>query len=776
MNWRWPESTSLEEVLKVHWIGASIPRLDGWPKVRGEARYPTDLVLEEMLHAKTVRSPHPHAKILSVDTSEADGMPGVAAVLTASDIPGQNRYGALVQDAPVLAEDVVRYIGEPVALVAAVCEEAAVEAAEAVNVEYQPLRPVTSIEEALSPGAPRLHSTGNVARHTVISRGSPHSAIETSDVVVETMYRTQSQKHMFLEPEGGVAWIDEDGTINVVAGGQNPYRDKLQISRVLGLPMEKIRVVSYPAGGAFGGKDDITVQIHLALLAWKTGKPVRLVWSREESGVVGYHRHPYRMEMKTGATRDGRLTANLAKIYSDTGAYQSFGPAILDVSIEMINGPYRIPNYEIDAYLVYTDNGVASAFRGFGAPQANFAIESQLNMIAEKLGMDKLEIRAMNVLGPREPGSFGVAVETEPSIQRILERARGRLSRVGTPSRGWSRRGIGVALAMKGVGFGAIPDYPAAAIEIDPDRERVVAYFTNPDYGQGVITSCAQIVAEALQLHVDKVEVVNADTALSPDTGSSSASKSTYAAGNALLLAARNAVRRLALEAARILGVPASEVGYDAGFFSAPGSRGRVSIFDAAAEMASRGSRPRFEAAFEIPRRPEPVEGTLEVPHLVFSHALAIAEVDVDLLLAKAEAKDVHLIADVGRLINPVGARAQMEGGAIQGVGYALMEEQAYSDARTENINFTTYIVPTIADVPDVSVEFVEGEEKTGPYGAKGAGEVPFVPIAAAVADAIADATGVRPTELPMNGERLSRLLASAGLLPKRLSRLLEGA
>ncbi|MGC8613050.1 MAG: xanthine dehydrogenase family protein molybdopterin-binding subunit [Conexivisphaera sp.] len=755
-----------------HAIGTSIPKIDARDRVRGSPRFPTDLLMEGMLHGRALRSPHPHARILRIDTSAAEAAPGVRAVLTARDVPF-NRFGAVVPDIPVLAEDVVRYVGEPVALVAAETEEDAERALELIRVEYEPLPAVTSIEEALRPNAPKLHPDGNVAGRIRAADGDPHRALEEA-VVVEGVYRTQFQKHMYMEPEGGIAWID-GGTLHVVVGGQNPYRDRIQIARALGISQENVRVVSYPVGGAFGGKDEVTVQIHLALLARRTGRPVRMEWSREESGAAGYHRMAYEIEVRTGATREGVLVANVARIFGDNGAYRSFGPTMMELAVEAINGPYRIPNYDVEGVLVYTNNGISSAMRGFGAPEANFAIESQMNRLAEELGMDRLEIRLINAPEPGEPGPYGVPVEQVPALQELLSSVH--LTRTSRGD-GWIRRGIGVALGMKSIGYGAIPDYPVAAVEVDPRSRKVRAYISNPDYGQGVATGCAQVVAESMQLPVESVEVVDADTSASPDTGGSSASRGVYAAGNALISASRAALNRLSLEAAALLGAQSQHVRYSMGkFYAVEGlQEGRsVDLFEAAARMASRGSAPRFEATFEVPRVDRPLAGARELPHMVYSFALAVAEVDVDLLTALARARSVRMVVDAGVILNHTGASMQVEGAVLQGIGMALMEELSYRDGVPQNVDFTTYIVPTAADSPKLDVEFIEIYEESGPYGAKGVGEVGIVPVAAAIADAIADATGARPTELPMNPERLSRLLADGGALPGRLAKILKG-
>jgi CO/xanthine dehydrogenase Mo-binding subunit len=729
-------------------------------KVKGVLKFFSDIQMPEMLYGKVLRSPYPHAKIRKIDTSKAERLSGVVAVLTHKDVPGLNGYGIFVQDAPVLCWDKVRYVGDPVALVAATDEETANRALERIEVSYEPLPAVTSVEEALKPDAPKVHKDGNIARWAVVKKGDVEKGFKESDVVIENLYTTHFQKHMYIEPEAGLAFVDDEGVLNLFVAGQNPYRDIVQLSRSLKIPPERIRVVSYPVGGAFGGKDDVTVQIHLGLLALKTKKPVKLVWKREESGIVGFHRHAYKLRLKTGATKDGRITANYAEIISDAGAYQSFGPAVLDVTIELINGPYRIPNYYIDAKLVYTNNGISSAFRGFGAPEANFAIEGQLNVLAEKLGIDKVDIRLKNLVEEGEEGPFGNKLGGIGAIKETLFKVKSSKlwsKKRGVGNRPWMKKGVGIALSIKGVGFGTLPDYPVAVVEILPEG-RVKIGFTNPDYGQGVITGNAQIVAEALQIPLGKIEVVNADTGYSPDTGSSSASRSTYTAGNALLLACKDAIKAVKEEAAEYFGVTVEDMGYANGtvFLTSDPSR-KVSIYEVAKRMRRKGRSTRFEGTFEVPRHSFNVPGTLEVPHMVYNYGVMLAQVEVDEMLGKVKVNEVEFYVDVGNVVNPLNAVAQCEGGIIQGIGYTLMEELKYEKGYPKNLNFTTYMVPTINDIPkSIYVEFIRNEEETGPYGSKGVGEIPIVPVAACITDAIREAIGVRVFSLPATPERVA--------------------
>ncbi|MGC9208645.1 MAG: xanthine dehydrogenase family protein molybdopterin-binding subunit [Nitrososphaeria archaeon] len=740
--------TSTEYVVsRYESINRSIPRIDSEDKVRGTLLYVTDIRLENALYAFTFRSKVAHGKINRIETDDAEKVNGVKAVLTYKDIPSLNGYGAIVPEIPVLAYDKVRYYGEPIALVAAETVEAGLEALSRIKVDITPLPVIRTIEEALDDNAPKLHEKGNIARHTIVKKGNTEKARASAYVVLERTYETPMQKHMYLEPEGGVAYIDEDGILNVIAGGQTPYRDKLQIARVLGIPPDKIRVKNSPTGGAFGGKDDVTVQIHLALLAYKTKRPVRLAWSREESGIAGFHRTASKIKLRTAAAKDGTLLSNEATIYLDSGAYQSFGPTILDVSIETINGPYRVPNYYIDAYLVYTNNGLASAFRGFGAPESNFAIESMMNELADELKMDPIDLRLKNILRTGETGPFNNIIRHSEGLEEALKRAKEVFYRPD-PSTPFARTGVGVAVAIKGVGYGTLPDFSTAAIEVVPEG-KVRIMFSNVDYGQGINTGNAQLVAEKLQIPVSQIEVYHSDTKYSPDTGGSNASKSTFNAGNALLAACEKALSELRLEAASYFMTSSSSVTYRGGNFYYKDRS--INIYELAKRLRSRGKSVFFEATYEVPRYPEPVEGTLEVPHMVYIYGVMVSKVEIDEMLGKIKPLGVDFIADIGNVINPAIAAGQIEGGVIQGLGYSLTEYYSYDkDGRPLNINYTTYIVPTAKDSPRINVEFVRTYEELGPFGAKGVGEIGIIPVGASISDAVADAIGKRPYRLPI--------------------------
>jgi len=754
-------STSAIGQEDLRWVGREIPKLDAVDKATGRARFYSDLHFKDMLYGRVLRANRPHALIRRIDTSRAQSLPGVVAVLTHKDIEGTNRYGILTPDQPVLCEDKVRYEGDAVALLAAEDPDTAERALSLIDVDYEPLAVVSDPLEAIKPESPRVHEAGNVYRHAHIRNGDVKSAFEKCAVIVENTYRTGRQMHMFLETEAGVGLLDEKGNLIIYAGGQSPHRDQLQIARALGIPQDKIRVVSSIVGGAFGGKDEVTVQIQLALLALKTKRPVKMTLSREESGISGLKRHPVIITVRTGALADGRLLANQVKIVSDTGAYASLGGTILDVSMETCCGPYNIPNIDIEAYCVYTNNGFSGAFRGFGAPQAVFAMESQMDIIAEKLQIDKLEIRKRNVVREGDVSTFGVKIPGSIGIDETLEIASKsdlwlhRDAHKAKPSQPWCRRGVGIACALKGFTFGALPDFGSASITLNEDGTFTVGVGC-PDMGQGNVTAYGQIAAEELGCRFEDVHIASADTDLAPDTGSSSASRSVYVGGNAIIRAAEKIRALLISYASQTLGEPEENLECrDGAVMTRSHSERRATYASLASHARVKGDAARVEAGFEVPRFERPVEGSLEIPHWAFMYATAVALVEVDTLTGRTKTLRFLIIPDSGKVINPQSFRGQCEGAVVQGLGYALTEDAIIEDGRLKTPNFATYLIPTIMDAPDIEVVPVETFEKTGPYGAKGVGEIALVPVAPAVSNAIYDATGVRSFSLPITPERI---------------------
>lgn len=734
------------------WINRTLLRQDAPAKTTGEIKFMSDLSFPGMLWGGILRSEHPHALIKSIDCEAARKIPGVAAVLTHEDVPGLNAYGIAVQDQPVLCSDKVRFIGDAVALVAAENRETVEAALAAIKVDYELLPLVDSPEEAVNNQPAMVHATGNLLLHTRVINGDVEEAIKVSDIIIENTYTTSRQMHGFLETEGGVASIDEQGRITVWCGSHHPHRDRLQIARSLNYPEEKINVVSNPVGGGFGGKDEITVQIHLALLTLKTGRPVKIALSREESIIAGWKRHPMKITLKTGAKKDGTLTFNDVTIYSDTGAYASLGAAVLNVAIENSSGSYRVPNVIKNGYCVYTNNGISGAMRGFGDNQATFAMETQMDLIARELGVDPLEIRLKNGLRQGDQAAIGhtltQSVGTVPTLEGAGESPewRDREQWKKASPKPWIKRGVGIATALKGVGLGrGIKDYSHATIEICPDGTFNVAVGC-PELGQGNNIAFAQMAAEALGVEIEKVSVITGDTSLCPDSGTSTASRTIYAAGNAIIAAAEEMRKRLQETAHSILGNNAE---WDYQLLARP--------------MTERGIA-SVTGRFDVPVADKGIDGAPGLPHLVYSAITNVAMVEVNTLTGECCVVKVLSVPDAGRVINPQGLEGQNEGGVLMGMGYALVEDVIIDKGRFVTSDLSNYIMYTSLDTPEIRVLPVEELEPSGPFGAKGIGEAVSVAVTPAITNAIMDATGVTVASLPVTPEKLLQALKEKGV------------
>lgn len=746
------------------WIGKTVPRKDSYEKAIGATRYASDIAFPGMLWAGLSRSKQAHALIKKIDVSKAKVLPGVAAVLTHEDVPGDNRYGLFVRDRPVLCEDVVRYVGDPVALVVAESPEKLEEALAQVEVEYEPLPVVSDPLKALEPDSPKVHEKGNLCRKTRITVGDVEAAFKRAAVTVENTYRTGTQVHAFLEPEAGVGYLDDEGRVVLLVGGQGPFKDRSEVCETLGLPEDQVRVVTPPVGGAFGGKDDVPVQLHIALAVLKTRKPVKMVWTREESSTAGLRRHPGIIKMKTAVASDGSIIANKAEIVYDTGAYAAMGPAVLDVSIENCSGPYRVQNVDIEATLVYTDNGISSAFRGFGAPQVMYAIESQMDILAEKLGIDPLELRLRNALKKGDLGAFRNKLNGGVGIYEALEKAKAHelwksRNRRTPQEKPWIRQGVGIAAAIKGFTVGALPDKGSAKIELKEDGKFSVRV-SQTEIGQGMTIAFSQIAAESLKCDLEDVSIISADTLETPDTSVTSASRSTYVGGNAIIIAAKKMLELIVASAGDELNEPARDLSIGSADVVSTKTGRRISYAAVAKRMMSRGTPTEAVGTFDVPRV-EPIKGSLEIPHLFYMFACALALVEVDTMTGAVRVVKLVCIPDAGRVINPQTFEGQIEGAAIQGVGFAVSEESKMSESVPKTRNFSTYLIPTAVDAPEVEVIAVESKEDTGPFGAKGVGEIGLVPIAPAIVNAIYNATGTRLFEIPATPERVYWALRS---------------
>ena len=746
-------------------IGTSSPRPDGAPKVTGEFAYSSDLHAEGMLWAATVRSPHPHARIMSIDTAAAAGMDGVHTVLTHRDIPGRNRYGLEVRDQPVLAADVVRYAGEPVAVVAADHPDVARRAAAAVDVRYEMLDALTDPELALAGGGPRLHENGNVVAHRKIRKGA---ADPVAEVIVGGRYEVGMQDQAFLGPESCLALPVKDGGVELYCSTQWLHIDQDQLAGVLALPHEKVRLVLSGVGGAFGGKEDLSVQAHACLLALRTGRPVKMVYDREESFVGHVHRHPAWMEYEHGATRDGELVYVRARILLDGGAYASTSHAVAGNAGCFAVGPYEVPNVHVDSYAVYTNNPPCGAMRGFGAVQSCFGYESQMDKLAAELGMDPVEIRLRNAVRTGSAMATGQRIDGPAPVTELLTRVRDaplppsapsivdgplRPGGTGNTTRGEGvRRGIGYGVSVKNVckslGY---DDYGTARVRLSvSDGEPVVQVHTAAaEVGQGLVTVQAQIART--ELGVQTVTVLPADTDVG-DAGTSSASRQTWVSGGAVQAACAAVRERVLQRAVAVTGEPIETLRLGEGGVVVSDRGGPpLRVVDLLGADAIDETR-EFRHRQTFPLDPDTGQGD---GHVAFAFAAHRAVVDVDTQLGLVRVVEIACAQDVGKAINPAAVAGQMHGGIAQGLGLALMEEVQVEGGHIRNPSLTDYLLPTALDMPAIRLDILEIPRADSPYGLTGVGEPSLLSCPAAVAAAIRDATGRDLARIPIRPDAM---------------------
>jgi CO/xanthine dehydrogenase Mo-binding subunit len=752
-------------------VGRPLPRHDARDKVVAATAYAADWAMPGMLHAAVLRSPYPSARIVKLETAGAERMPGVAVVLTAkdvprntlsTDVPGQTTaVGPLRAMLHVLAQERVRHQGEPVALVAAETLEQARAAAEAIDVEYEPLPGVFDPEAALAPGAPPVHEAGNLLAEWRIARGDLAAAFARAAVVVEGEYATQLVDAAYLEPEAGVAWIDSDGVITIRVSTQviEHFRD---VAEVLQVPQNRVRVIGTYLGGGFGGKEDVTVEVYLGLLALKTGRPVKMVWTRQESLLARAKRHPYRMRYRTGALATGEIVAQQIELTADAGAYAYLSALVLLYSTVTAAGPYRVPAVRVEARVAYTNNPPTSAMRGFGAMQTVFAYESQLDRIARALGLDPVEVRRVNALRRGDSLPVGQVLETDVALPELAARAWAALGPPTPPRAPHVRVGRGLACNFQPYGrIVWLHDWASAWVGFEMDGSLVVRCGV-PDVGGGQASSLGQIAAEVLGVDFDRVSLHISDSALTPLAGTTTASRQLYMSGNAVLKAARELRAQILAAAATLFGADAATLDLADGAVITRDGR-TLSLTEVLSHCARVGVPRSHLAVYHAPAG-EPVDlatGSGKVfPDYTFgAHA---AEVEVDTETGAVRVLKYAAAHDVGRAINPQSVEGQIQGGAVQGLGYGLMEEVIVEEGVNLTTSFASYLIPSAADVPDVEPIVVESGEGLGPFGARGIGEPPIGPPAAAVANAIADATGARLTRLPLTAERVA---AALGLL-----------
>jgi xanthine dehydrogenase D subunit len=742
-------------------VGETTTRADAVPKVRGEFEFSSDLRAEGMLWGATLRSPHPHARIRSLDTAAAVALPGVHAVLTHEDVPGRKTYGMEIPDQPVLAWEHVRYQGEAIALVAADHPETARRALDRIAVDYEELEPVADAEQAMTDAAPRLHPSGNVLRHVAVRHGDQAAEAE---VVVRGEYEVGMQDQAFLGPESGLAVPDGEGGVELFVATQWLHVDQDQLAASLDLPPERVRLTMSGVGGAFGGREDLSMQVHACLLALHTGRPVKIVYDREESFYGHVHRHPVRMAYEHGATRDGRLVHVRARLVLDGGAYASSSTAVCSNVACFACGPYDVPSATIDAYVAYTNNPPCGAMRGFGAVQTAFAHESQMDRLAAALGVDPVDLRIRNALAPGDRLPTGQVVPHPAPVVELLERLRAIPLPNAAPAAGRDlrdlpggvsntthgegvRRGVGYGVGFKNVGFSeGFDDYSTARVTlmVDAGEPLVRVHTAAAEVGQGLVTLQAMIARS--ELGVERVAVMPADTDVG-SAGSSSASRQSYMTGGAVKLACE-AVRSRLFQRAGL-----EDLSVDGGLLVSAAQGVVASVADVLGSET-------IEETVEFHHRathPLDADGQGDA-HLQFAFSAHRAVVDVDVELGLVRMVELATTQEVGRVMNPQALEGQIDGGTAQGLGLALLEEILVRDGRILNASFTDYLLPTILDMPPVVKDVLEHADPEAPYGLKGVGEPPNISTPPAVVAALRDAPSRELTRIPVRPERLAGL------------------
>jgi CO/xanthine dehydrogenase Mo-binding subunit len=754
-------------------VGQSPARIEARDKLAGSARYVDDLARPGMLHAAIAQSPYAHARILSYDTAAAAALPGVVAIVTGADIPAR-RVGGMVKDETMLAVGTVRYLGEPVAAVAARDLETARLAAQLIEVEYEPLPHVLDPEAALAPGAPILHPEfdsyvktmdgaggGNLVWQAALGEGDPASAWDRCDAIVEGVYHTPAQYHGYMEPNGVLAEPEAGGRVLVVASCQSVHHVQQRVADELDLPMSAVRAQVLRVGGGFGGKHASNIHSITALLALRTGRPVKLQMTRALDMEIQRSRHPARIRLKTGATQDGTILAREAEILLDGGAYADESPNVMTFAMLMVRGPYSIPHVRIDAKVAYTNKLRAGSFRGFGNPQATFAGESQIDELAAALGMDPVELRLRNAVrqGDRWIGGHTLTTCRLADCLVAVRDAQRAAPPLPAPRPGHSR----------GVGFTSLTHISglmgtAASVQLRADG--TVALNTGcVDIGQGSDTVMTQMCASVLQLPVSQIAYAQQDSDLSPYNWKTAGSRSTYMTGRAVAGAAEQAKARILDHASELLECAKDDLelrpGGRVGIVGVPGRE--VGFRDIAMRSLFRAGGPilGFHGLVYDGERFDPKRSLMQrlaFDNLgIYTFGAQCVEAEVDEVTGKVTVLRAFSAHDVGRAINPVSCEGQIQGGFVQGMGYALTEELVWDDdGRLANPSFADYKMPGIRDSPAVIAPIlIEEPEPSHPFGAKGVGEISMVGAAPAIANAVADATGVRLRRIPMTPERV---------------------
>lgn len=700
-------------------IGQSIQKWDARDKATGTFLYPSDLRPEHCVHLKVLRAGRAHARILEIDIHAAQKAPGVLRVLTSADILGLNNFGLITPDQPVLCHDRVRFPGDAVALVIAESEHEAQKACQLIHVEYEDLPAILDPKQALAPDAPQIGQNGNLCHEVNLGFGDVDAALAASAHVVRLAYSTGRQEHAFLEPEAGIAYRDNQQRIAIICGGQNPFADQKQIAAILGIPVEQVYVSHPPMGGAFGGKEDLNVQAHLALAVQATNRPARYVYEREESIGYSVKRHRFEVDVEVGCDATGKLTGFRANLLADTGAYMTLGPAVLVLAAEHASGPYRFQASRIHGQAVHTNTGNASAFRGFGNPQVILGIEQAMDELAAKCGLNPIDFREKNLLRGGDRAGAGHIVRHDVTLPRLIAAARkgpllSALSQKSVhPDQDGKFRATGFAFVWQGFGLGAGAE-PGSSVTLRRDEN---GHFwlncSTADLGEGNLSAFQQIAASGLGCHAHDIQL-DIGTTDNTNSWSTNASRSVVVTGNAVAQAAKQLAMRIAAGESGVL----------------------------------------EETAHYAPIFPEKL--TLGAPHIGYSYGIQAVRIALDTATANVTVEEVETWLDAGTVINPDGVTGQIEGGLAQGLGFALSEDLVQREGRVLNNRFSSYILPTIRDVPiDVRVHLINHPDASNPLGARGIAEVGLTPAAAAIANALARCVGHRFAHFPIKPEAI---------------------
>ena len=743
-------------------VGTIAPRPDAVEKVTGAAIYTDDLQFEGMLHARVKRAMLPSATVKLLDVSKARALPGVAAVLTAEDIPGSHVHGLVIPDWPSLVGvgERIRTVGDAVAIVAAETRAIASEALDLIEVEYDPLPIVSSAVQARQEDAPQIHPKGNLLKHIKVRKGDMEAGFASSDIVLEETFTTPPHDHAFLEPECSIARPLENGRMEIYVGSQIPYSDRTEVARALGWEEERVHVIGQLIGGGFGGKEDIAGQIHAALLANVTGKPVKLLYDRHESLIAHPKRHATQIRVKLGAKNDGRLVAVETELYGDTGAYASLGEKVMTRATTHSSGPYEVPNVRADCYAMYTNNPPAGAFRGFGVMQSAFAVESAIDMLAEKLNLDRVALRRLNALRVGSITNTGQVLRDSVGLVECIDKVSGEMYRLGgddpfavkvNPLEPHKRRAWGFAVAYKNTGLGGgAPDKAGAEVELRRDG-MIEVRTSSAELGQGLPTVLRLIAAEVLEQPPQGVHVLLSDTDLTPDGGPTTASRQTYVTGNAVRHASLQLRQLIVSELCEDYDVDPGKIGFTAGRVKVNGSS--LSLTEVAEILHQHKLKAMASYEYMAPET-KPL-GTGGDMHVAFSFAAQAAEVEVDTRTGEVKVLRVVVANDVGTAINPLGLKGQIEGGLIMGIGHALSENFIVKDGQVITDRLATYRTPSITVTPEIISFVVEHPTNEGPYGAKGVGEIVLIPTSPAITNAVYNAVGVRAHTLPLDQEMI---------------------